>query len=151
MIYPDLNEKNRDGLQPRALAIGWEIYSKKKISTNYGSWRDGPSGKGPATLSINSATTLNKSFTNTISGSYPIGEAQVASNLGVSIGKSKTYGTSYLIKIPSGVRQMIIFRPRYDTYEVKQRYYAKGTLTGKTSTCKVKIFSDSDYDFKSIK
>ena len=46
---------------------------------------------------------------------------------------------------------MIIFRPRYDTYEVKQRYYAKGTLTGKTVTCKVKVFSDWDYDFKNIK
>ena len=155
-IYPDLTDNNSRMLRSKASrmlrskAIGWEIYSKKAISTHYGAWRDGPSGRGPSRLSINSSTTFNRAFTNSISGSYPIGEGQVGASLGVTIGKAKTYGTSYSIKIPKGKRQQIIFRSVYKRYEVKQRYYAKGTLTGKKATCYVDVFSHWDYDFKNI-
>ncbi|PTM60063.1 hypothetical protein [Desmospora activa] len=29
---------------------GWKIYSKSKLSDVYGSWRQGPEGKGPGTV-----------------------------------------------------------------------------------------------------
>lgn len=45
---------------------------------------------------------------------------------------------------------MIIFRPSYKTYQVVQRYYAKGTYTGKTATATVKVFDNWDFSTKKL-
>lgn len=143
-LYPDVNSS------VRSTSLGWKIHSKKLVSTNYGGWRNGPSGTGPATLGINKGSIANLSYTNTISGTYPIGVASIGSSLGVTIGKSKTYSSSYSISIAKGQRKMIIFRPRYKTYQVVQRYYAKGSFTGKTATATVKVFDNWDFSTKNL-
>ncbi|ENY8332336.1 TPA: hypothetical protein ACKONR_000406 [Clostridioides difficile] len=148
-LYPDINSSSSTFANP---AIGWTIHSKTKVpGTYYGAWRNGPSGKGPATLSINNSSSINRSFTNTVSGSYPVGEGSLSTSLGVTIGKVKTYGTSYSIPIKANEKRMIIFRPRYTKYKVEQWYYAKGSFTGKTATAYVSVFSDWDYSSKAIK
>jgi len=43
---------------------------------------------------------------------------------------------------------MIIFRPRHKTYQVVQRYYAKGTFTTKIPT--VKVFDNWDFSSKNL-
>jgi hypothetical protein len=147
-LYPDVNSAN--SLARSATSLGWKIHSKKLVSTNYGPWRNGPSGSGPATIGINKGSIANLSYTNTISGSFPIGSASIGNSLGVTIGKSDTYAASYSISIPKGKRKMIIFRPRYKTYQVVQRYYAKGTFTGKTATATVKVFDNWDFSSKNL-
>lgn len=147
-LYPDVNSTN--SLARSSTSLGWKIHSKKLVSTKYGPWRNGPSGSGPATLGINKGSIANLTFTNTISGSYPIGKASIGSSLGVSIGVSKTYSASYSISIPKGKRKMITFRPRYKTYQVVQRYYAKGSFTGKTATANVNVFDGWDFSSKNL-
>ena len=42
-------------------------------SRGFGSWREGPSGTGPAYLDMNQGTALNRNYTNTSSGEYSAG------------------------------------------------------------------------------
>lgn len=129
----------------------YKITSKKVLGYGYGAYRSGPSGKGPGTLSINSSTTISRSYTNTISGDYPIGKKAISHSLGVTIGKSKTYGTSYSISIEKGKRKQIIYRPRYKNIQVKQRLYANGVATNIYKYATVKVFNNWDYSWKYIK
>lgn len=131
-------------------ALGWKVQSKTYVSTHYGSFRDGPSGRGPGTITLTSSSTVNRSFTNGITGSFPMGKANIGASIGVTIGEAKTYGTSYSITVPSGYRRQIIFRPKYKKYKVVQAYYAKGSPTGKTATAYVTIFSNWDYSWRNI-
>ncbi|MBC1435722.1 hypothetical protein HB848_10255 [Listeria rocourtiae] len=130
--------------------ITYKITSKTVHHYGYGAWRNGPSGKGPATLSLTNSKSVNSSFTASISGDYPIGAATIGSSLGVTIGKSKSYGTSYSITIPKGKKRQIIFRSRYKVTYVKQRLYANGIASNTYKTAKVTSFVNWDYSWKDI-
>ena len=128
--------------------ITYKIVSKTHYGSGHKGFRDGPSGRGPATLSINSSKTINRSFTNTISGDYPIGKGKIATSLSTTIGDSKTYGTSYSINIEKGKTKLIIYRPFYYQYKVKQRQYVNGIATNTYKYAYVNVFQDWDYDWK---
>ena len=133
---------------------GWEVASKTVYDDSFGSWRTGPSGKGPATVSINQSSSLNRSFTNTISGNYTIGKLAIGNSLGVTIGESETYGTSYAINIPDNSIRTIIYRPKIRTYKVISKYYrypsgTYGTKTAiKSETSYVDAFVNWDYSYR---
>ncbi|GAB0168617.1 hypothetical protein LSPCS325_20540 [Lysinibacillus sp. CTST325] len=131
--------------------IKYKITKKEIVGRGWGDWRNGPTGTGPGSLSINHAKTLNREFTNTISGEYPIGASTIGTSLGVTIGKAKTYGTTYTITLAKGEKKRIIFQPRYVTYEVTQRMYANGIATDKYKKAYVDVFDDWDYDWVNMK
>ena len=131
----------------------WKVTSKTIVSRPYGSFRNGPSGKGPGTVSLTNSNTTNRSVTNTISGSYT-SVGTIASSLGVTIGKSKTYSASYSISVPSGKRYQIIFRPQYKRIKVVQTQFYKidgyETKTSQTKTSYVNVFQNWDYSWKKL-
>lgn len=133
----------------------WQIYSKTKVNT-YGAWRNGPSGKGPAKLTLNNSTSSGISYNNNVSGSYPVGIGSLSANLGFQVTKSNSQSVSYMISIASGQRKRIIYRPRLERYTVNQRLYKvdswKGTktYTGMTQTAYVNKFVGWDYSWKYI-
>lgn len=131
--------------------ITYKITDKKVVGRGWGDFRNGPTGTGPGTLSINHSTTLNREFTNTISGEYPIGEAKIGASLGVTIGKAKTYGTTYTITLAKGEKKTIQFQPKYVVYEVTQRMYANGIATNTYKKANVVVFEDWDYSCYSNK
>lgn len=131
----------------------WAISSKSKVRMDFGSWRDGPSGKGPANLSINQATNLDRSFTASLTGEYPVGKGTIEASLGITIGTSKSYGTTYDIDIPSDTIRTIIYRPKIDVYEVTQTYYRMNSITGELTSMDKKVatveaFNNWDYSWR---
>jgi len=133
----------------------WRVKSTSvHSSNNVGSWRTGPTGLGPGTLNINNSTSLNKSFTTSISGSYDIGTAKIGAALGVSIGKTNTYGTSYSLTLPNNQRRTIIYRPKYTRYKVVSEYVRMSNVAGvsssvlKTQTAYVDAFVNWDYSWR---
>lgn len=68
----------------------WDVESKSKQGTTYGSWRLGPQGAGPGTISVNKEDTV----TNTITGAYTSVSA-ISSYIGASINKSQSYSVNY--------------------------------------------------------
>lgn len=134
----------------------WVVKSKSVDRYEHGGWRNGPSGKGPSTLSINSGYSINRSFTNTVTGSTPAGVSTIGSSVGVTIGSAKTYGTSYSISIPKGAHRQIIFRSVYKVYKVVQRKHER--ITGMSydkalnqyKTAYVTKFDHWDYSWKNI-
>ncbi|MBR2674256.1 MAG: hypothetical protein IKE52_02210 [Mogibacterium sp.] len=131
----------------------WKITSKSIVSHPYGSWRNGPSGKGRSDLSLTNSQGYNYTVSNTISGSYT-SIATISSSLGVTIGKSETHSVGYKVTVPKGKRYQIIFRPQFDRYKVVESEFYKidgySRKTGKTKTCYVKVFSNWDYDWKQL-
>ncbi|WKB36559.1 hypothetical protein QS257_05815 [Terrilactibacillus sp. S3-3] len=142
---------------PRAVTIHykWKIISKKRTGTGNGGWRNGPSGRGPAKLTLSNSNSANRTFTNTISGKYPVGKGEISSSLGVSIGKTVTHGTSYSINIPKKTKRQIIFRSVYRIYTIKQeKYEVIGGYSEPThvyETAKVHVFDHWYYSWKTIK
>jgi len=126
----------------------WKVTKKEVVGHPYGAWRNGPSGAGPANLTLNNSSGVNLSVSNTISGSYT-SKGAIASSLGVTIGVSKTYSASYSVKVPSGKRYQIKYRPQYRKVKVVQtKYYRLDGTNHKTSDTKtsyVKIFENWDY------
>ena len=153
----DMTLADTGGMQPNGLYdYAWLVDSVTVSSNGYGSWRTGPTGVGPGSLSINDSTTISRTFTNTISGSYSIGKGTIASTLGVSIGVAETHGTSYTITLPAGTRRTIIFRPKTQTKKIVTGYYRipTGVIGGtpvklKSETCYVTSFVSWDYSWKS--
>lgn len=133
----------------------WKIASKKKTGTSNGSWRDGPSGKGPSSLSITESTKLNTLVKGSISGSYPISVAVIGAALEFDINKSINYKVNYKVDIPKDKTYQIIFRPVYNVYTVVQHKYSKtGNISSKTktkATAQVKKFAHWAYSWKQIK
>lgn len=123
-------------------------------SRGFGSWREGPSGTGPAYLDINQGTALNRNYTNTISGEYSAGKVVIGNAIGVSIGVTRSYATNYSLEIPAGVIRTIKYRPKVKVQTVKSCYYkvpvgvvgAKPTLL-KDETSYVTSFVDWDYSY----
>ncbi|WP_053217692.1 hypothetical protein [Virgibacillus senegalensis] len=132
----------------------WVVTSTSVVSNSFGSWRVGPTGHSPGTLSVNESTTLNRSYTNTISGNYSIGKSAIGSSLGVTIGKSQTHGTSYTISLSTGQTKTIIVRPKIKRYKVISTYYRYpvGTTGSrkaiKTETAYVNTFNGWDYNWR---
>ncbi|MCK1993966.1 hypothetical protein GW626_02950 [Peribacillus muralis] len=150
--YPVVEDEPMDSSKPAPrfgpTNITYKIVSKTHYGSGYKDYRTGPSGRGPATLSINSSKTINRSFTNTISGDYPIGKGKIAQSLSTTIGDAKTYGTSYSIPVEKGKTKLIIYRPFYYQYKVKQRQYVNGMATNTYKYAYVIVFQDWDYDWK---
>ena len=86
-----LSDKTEYGIQPQTDGYYyWKVDSKTNQGTTYGSWRLGPQGAGPGTVSVNKTDTV----TNTISGSYTsVGD--ISASLGATIGKSQSYSVQY--------------------------------------------------------
>ncbi len=134
-----------------------KIKSKEYSSSTFGDWRIGATGTGPASLSINDSTSINRSFTATINGSTKVGESTLGASLGVTIGQTKTYGTAYSISIASGERKTIIFRPKIVTYKVTEEittytynstYNAYMPYSTKTNIVYVNTFDNWDYSWR---
>lgn len=132
----------------------WKVTSKTTVGHPYGSWRNGPSGKGPSTLSLTNSSGCNLSVSNTISGSYT-SVADISNALNVSIGVSIEHSASYSVKPPKGKRYQIIYRPQYKKVKVIQTKYYRidgyDTKTSDTKVSYVKIFENWDYSWKEIK
>ncbi|MDD4371966.1 MAG: hypothetical protein PHD56_12965 [Anaerostipes sp.] len=146
-VIPTENKQRSDGY------YYWKVTSKSVVSHPYGSYRNGPSGKGKATLTLSNSSTFSRTVTNTISGSYT-STGTIASSLGVSIGIAKTHSTSYSVSVPARKKYQIIYRPRYKKYKVVQTQYHRmdgySSKTGSTKTCYVKVFENWDYTWKRI-
>lgn len=151
-LSEDTNEYfSEDSINTRVvLTRWWKIESKTSGGLSYGGWRNGPSGKGAARLSVSNSNTTNRSVTSSISGDMPVGKKKIGASLGITIGESKTFGVSYSIDIPKNKRQQIIFRPVYKVTKVKQRYYVSGSKTNTVKTATVKSFSHWDYSKKTL-
>lgn len=147
---------NGNRIEPKATfgyRLRWEIADKSKYRTKYGEWRDGPTGRGPGTLSINDSHSINRSYTASISGDYPVGEGTIGASLGVQIGESETYGTSYSVKLDDDERKTIEFRPKVQVYKVTQNFVQIDTYTGEktvlsTDYAYVDVFHSWDYDWR---
>lgn len=152
----DIEETTLDSNAIQPMSDGyyiWKVTSKTVVSHPYGSWRNGPSGKGPAKLTLSNSSGVNLSVTNTISGSYT-SKATIANALGVTIGVSKTYSASYSVTVPSGKKYQITYRPQFRKVKVVQtKYYRMDGYDTKTSDTKVsyvKIFENWDYNWKEL-
>lgn len=132
----------------------WKITSNTVDRTYFGSWRTGPTGLGPGTLSINESTTLNRSFTASItSGKAQVGNSTIGAQLGVTIGKSVSHGTNYSITLNSGERKTIIYRPKITVHKIVQTKYRVNNYTGKTQVLDkqnvyVETFNSWDYSWR---
>lgn len=100
----------------------WRVTNKSVIGYPYGAWRNGPSGRGPATLSLTNSRGYNTSVTNTISGSYT-SVSTISASLGITIGLTKTYGVTYSVSVPKGSTYQIKYRPQFKRYKVVETQY----------------------------
>lgn len=132
----------------------WKLISKTSMGTSYEAWRIGPTGTGPGTLSVNESRSVNRSYTNSISGSYSWGKASIGAAIGVSIGEAETHGTSYSISLGKGETKTIIIRPRVKKYKVITGYYrAPVNVWGNTQlirkeTSYVTVFDGWEYGWR---
>ena len=140
-------DKTEYEIQPRTDGYYyWAVETKTNQGTVYDSWRLGPQGKGPGTISVNKTDTV----TNTISGSYTsVGD--ISASLGVTIGTAKSYSVSYSLPVPSGKTYQIKYLPLYTQYKVVQRQYYRidgyTSKTNNTKTCYVKVFYDWGFSY----
>lgn len=131
----------------------WRIASSHSSPSEYGSWREGPTGRGPGILSLTNQSSYNRSVSVSVSGEYPVGVGAINANLGVKIGSSSTYGTNYSISIDSGQRKTILYRPKFRVTKVKQvkvriNNYTDETVVLDTKYAYVSKFIDWDYSWK---
>lgn len=136
--------------------MAWRIKSFTKTASVNGSYRNGPSGYGRATLSINEATTINRYVENKLTGQYTWGAMNISAATGYSFSSGSTHGTSYSITIPAGAHRMIIFRPVMGKYKIVMQLfrmptsaYGKTTLV-KTETAYGYTFDHWDFNWRNI-
>lgn len=140
----------KDEIQPKNDGhYYWVVDSITSLGTDYGSWRLGPQGAGPGTITVNKTDTV----TNTISGSYTSVGA-IAASLGVSIGQSQSYSVQYSLPVPAGRIYQIKYRPLFTKYRVIQRQYYRldgsSIPTSETKTCYVNVFYDWGFSYNVI-
>lgn len=142
-----------DGSQKTDGYYVWKVTSKKVDGYPFGSWRRGPSGKGPATLSFGQQGSYDRKVTITISGSYT-SKWTIGNALGVTIGEKKAYSTNYKVYVPKKKRYQILYRPQYKEYKVVEtKFYKIDGYESKTSDRKVsyvRVFSNWDYTWKKL-
>lgn len=130
----------------------WKVESKSNVGIVYGSYKYGPSGRGPCKLSMGSSRT--DTYTNTISGEYS-SIANISIPLGITIGVSQTRNVSYEISVPKGKVYWLKYRPFYKKYKVVERAYTmldgKTIKTNSTKTSYVKVFQNWDYNYDVVK
>lgn len=111
----------------------WCFDDRKVDGYPFGSWRRGPSGKGPATLSFGQQGSYDRKVTITISGSYT-SKWTIGNALGVTIGEKKAYSTNYKVYVPKKKRYQILYRPQYKEYKVVEtKFYKIDGYESKTS------------------
>ena len=124
-----------------------------KTERGYGAWREGPTGLGPRALSINDPEDIDRWFTTTLTGEYSVGKARIEAAVGVPIGGSVEYDTSYLLFLEEGDRKTIRFRPKMKIQTVESNYCRApigggGTATVlKTERAYVTSFIEWDYSY----
>lgn len=150
-LYP-VEQTSTGKFSPKELSpiYSYKITSKTVSGYAYGGWRQGPSGWGISHLTLNNSTATSISFQTSISGSYPIGKGQIGSSLGVTIGKTSQYGTSYSYDIPKGEHAQIIYRSHYKIIKVVQREYINGFASQTYKTAYVHVFVNWDYNHKKL-
>lgn len=163
MSYPSSNmpslrlDNNINEIEPRYGFSRWKVISvDKNYSTGYEStWRSGPEGKGPGSLSINESTSINRSFTTSITaGTGKPGVSTLSAAIGVTIGSSETHGTSYTITLKSGESKQIIFRAVYRIYRVYSEYRSYDQQDNyevkDTDYTNVAVFDHWAYDWRNV-
>lgn len=118
-------QKQSEGVVPFSQGYYfWKVTSKSVVGYPYGAWRNGPTGRGPATLSFTNSSGYSRSVTNTISGSYT-SISTISASLGVSIGVTRTYSVTYSVNVPKGSTYQIRYRPQFKRYKVVETQYYK--------------------------
>lgn len=149
---PNLNAETEyiNEISPRdaTTTTFWE-YEKTPIGADYGDWRDGPSGKGPGTITLSKDVSYTESFSGSIGGST----TNMNATLGFDVGVSRSHGSSYSITPPSGVVYTIIFRAKLMNYNVKQTQIRLNIATGERTVLDVRYavvgkFIDWEYDYR---
>lgn len=149
----ELYNEDDEGVKSTNGYYFWKVTSKTVAGHPYGNWRRGPSGRGPGTIAINNSKGYNRYVANTITGSYT-NVNSIAVALGVTIGKSEERSIGYSLKVPSGKRYQILYRPQFKKYKVVEtRFLRIDGSTSKTSETKisyVNVFSNWDFSWKEI-
>jgi hypothetical protein len=115
------------------------------VGNSYGSWTNGVSGSGAATLTLSKSV----STSNTYSGSLTASKKSVSAAVGFDITKSRSTTASYSVKVPKGKKYMIQYRRVYKKYKVQQKAYSTSTYL-ETKYVYPKKFSHLEYRYKSI-
>ncbi|MBN4063069.1 hypothetical protein JYU21_02650 [Alkaliphilus sp. AH-315-G20] len=128
---------NEDEVQPLTMgySLYYEVVDSSDIATYFGSYRDGPTAENPGTVSINEGSSLDRGFHATLSGSYPAGEGSISAEVGFTVNKTYTYGTSYSTTLSQeeyddGYVKTIIYRPKYKRIKVTTQFIQEDTNTG---------------------
>lgn len=149
----ELSNEGDEGVESVSGYYFWKVTSKKVTGYPYGNWRRGPSGRGPGTIAINNSKGYNRSVANTITGSYT-NVKSIAVALGVTIGESEKRSISYSLKVPSGKRYQILYRPQFKKYKVVETRFLRvdgsTSKTSETKTSYVNVFSNWDFSWKEI-
>ncbi|MDO4793344.1 MAG: hypothetical protein Q3993_04120, partial [Filifactor alocis] len=77
----------------------WKVESKKFTGVSYGSYKNGPVGKGPGRLRTEQGT--SDTYTHSISGNYS-SKSNVGALFGVTFGKTYSKTVSYSVDVPRG-------------------------------------------------
>lgn len=129
---------------------GWKIYSKTQLSNSYGTWKDGPSGWGPGTLTLSNGYSVTHSY----SGTLVVSKSSVEASVGYAISGSYTYTASYSVNPPCGEKWKITFREVYKNHKVTQRKYehidGQDYWLNEYAYVYTKGFLTWDYDYKVI-
>ncbi|HHP9242219.1 TPA: hypothetical protein ACSJYH_003111 [Listeria monocytogenes] len=123
---PD-EENTRPLLQ--GISSFWDIYSKSKTATSYGSWQTATASKKSNTTGTLS---YSKSFTssNSYSGSLKVPKSKLNASIGFNVTKETTETSSFSVKVKKNKSYKIYYRRVYTNYKVKQRRVNINTWTG---------------------
>lgn len=131
----------------------WQVDSKTVVDYTYGSWRDGPSGRGPCTLTLTNESATSIEVSNTITGKYS-SKKNIEAALGIKIGVVNGKKASHSINVPSGVTKRIIYRPYYKKIKVVEQQYfidhGQKSATGNKKTSYVTVYVNWDYSSKTV-
>lgn len=149
----ELSNEGDEGVKSTNGYYFWKVTSKTVTGYPYGNWRRGPSGRGPGTIAINNSKGYDRRVTNTITGSYT-NVNSIAVALGVTIGEAEKRSISYSLKVPSGKRYQILYRPQFKKYKVVETRFLRidgsTSKTSETKTSYVNVFSNWDFSWREI-
>ena len=154
---PKSGPNSSNSIEPKNMYdYAWKVEKVEDYGPiTYGSWREGPTGRGPGSLSITDSTTVSFTFTNTITGQYSIGLSSIEAAVGCEIGIELTHAADYTITLGDNVRKTIIFRPKLQVVKVTTEYWRYPTGATyldpellETEICYVTKFIEWDYDWR---
>lgn len=124
---PSYVEPNHeDEVTPNATVTTFWESSAERTGTSYGPWRVGPSGMGPATLTLSNVDTYSQGW----SGSFGTSINDINFTFEFSIGTTKSCGASYAVSPPANTRRIIIYRSKLADYTVTQKQVRLNLITG---------------------